>query len=138
MSVTSFSHERTFTLSNLSLGILLLENVFEIFSLLKNISGWLVKTYTLLQLIERVPFSNVTELRSQLHLWYLYFCFPSFPWDNSNSPLVLLSVLRYLGFPVDIITPVTSAIHLVIMCHFLDQGHQEKVSTKIRHSHTFL
>ena len=118
LSVTSFSHERTFTLSNLSLGILLLENVFEISSLLNNISGWLVKSYALSQLMERVPFSNVTELRSQLPFWDLYFCFPSFPWDNSNSPLFLLSVLRYLGFPLDIITLVTSAIYQVIMCYF--------------------
>ena len=142
----TFSQVRhiTIKLSNLFFVILLLKNVFKIFSFpeqsftLQTDTEQFLKNYILWRLMERVPFLNVTEFQRQLPFWYLFLCCSSFPLDNLKSTLVLHSVLRCLGSPLHIIVPVSSAIHRTILWLFLGQVHQRKTWMKIWFSHTFL
>ena len=132
LSVTSFSHERTIKSSNLSFAILLLENVFKIFScwtiihFCKLTARQLLKVYCLSQMMETVPFSNVMNCEVSCHSGIYIFAFHLFPLDNPKTPLVLLSVLRCRRSPLDVIVPVSSTIHRTIMWLFLDQVHQKK------------
>lgn len=116
LPVTPFSHERTIKLSNLSFVILLLNNFFKDFSLVNDLSlletdcGAVSKSlYTL------ATDGNVTELWSQLLFWYLFICLPPFLSDNPKVPLVLLSVLRCLGYNC----PSCLEIHRMILWIFL-------------------
>ena len=88
---------------------------WTIFHFWKLTVGQLAKAYILSQLMERIRFLNVTELWSQLLFWYLFICLPPFLSDNPKAPLVLLSVLRCLGYNC----PSCLKIHRVILWNFL-------------------